>query len=83
MSDVGEGIHPMTSIECLIHMTKKAMVNRAAVSQSLGHNRAYINSLITSSNDLRISTLASLADKMGYTVQVVGHGETITLKPKE
>lgn len=74
---------PLTSMDCLKHMLEASMVNRAELSRRMGKSRSYISSTLQHTNDLKTSTLVELANAMGYTVQVVGHGETITLKPKE
>ncbi len=69
----------MDSKAALAHVVSCSGKSKAAISKELGKSDGYISSLFTMGRAPGTDVLASIAAACGYTLQLVGHGETLTL----
>lgn len=69
----------MDSREALRHIVDKSGKSQRLISKELGHNDRYIATTLSGGRAPGTDVLATIAQACGYTLQLVGHGETLTL----
>ena len=69
----------MDGITALRRMVKHSGLSGRQVSKDMGKSVNYISSALGQGSDPTAGTLADVAAVCGYTLQLVGHGETLTL----
>ena len=69
----------MDSREALRHIVSKSGKSQRLISKELGHNDRYIATTLSGGRAPGTDVLATIAKACGYALQLVGHGETITL----
>lgn len=69
----------MDSRQALEHVVSASGLTKAELSRRLGRSEGYVSSLFSMHRAPGSDLLASIAQACGYQLQLVGHGETITL----
>lgn len=69
----------MDSRQALAHVVAKGGKSKAALSRELGRSEGFVSSLFSMHRAPGVDLMASIAKACGYDLQLVGHGETITL----
>lgn len=63
------------------HMVASAGMSYAQVSRELNRNDRYLSIMLNDATTPRADLLARIAEVCGYSLQLVGHGETLEIKP--
>ena len=69
----------MDTNACVRHMLDKAGMSPYAVSLAMGRAHSYMGQALKRKGGIGAPVLAEIAQACGYTLQLVGHGETLTL----
>lgn len=71
----------MKTFEAIEHMLKQTKTSKRSLSLRIGKSGNYLVNSIASNKDMSAMNLARMAHEMGYTVQLVGHDEVLTIDP--
>lgn len=69
----------MDTNACVRHMLDKAGMSPYAASLAMGRAHSYMGQALKRKGGIGAPVLAEIAKACGYTLQLVGHGETLTL----
>lgn len=69
----------MDATDALRHMVDVSGLGGYGVSRAAGRAPSYVSVVLRRHGDVACSVLADLATACGYSLQLVGHGETLTL----
>lgn len=69
----------MDATEAIRHMVDVSGLGGYGASRAAGRAPSYVSVVIRRHGDVATGVLADLAAVCGYSLQLVGHGETLTL----
>lgn len=69
----------LTARGALTHMVRASGLSAADVSRKIGKNESYIRKIVSVGNVPSTKLFSRTAKTCGYKVELVGHGETITV----
>ena len=71
----------MDTIEVIKHMLMHTNTSKRSLSLRIGKSQNYLVNSLASNKDMSAMNLARIAQEMGYTLQITGHGEVLTIDP--
>ena len=69
----------MNSREALAHVVRASGKSKAAISRGIGKSSNYVSALFSMNRAPGTDLLAKIARECGYTLQLVGHGEVLSI----
>lgn len=72
----------MNSREALAHVVRASGKSKAAISRGVGKSSNFVSALFSMKRAPGTDLLAEIAQECGYTLQLVGHGETLQIDGK-
>jgi len=72
----------MEALQALRHMVNMSGKSTKAVSRDMGIADTYISMTLSRKSVPKLDTFVDIAEACGYSVQIVGHDETISIDGK-
>ena len=69
----------MRGIDAMRHMVGASGRSQREISVALGHAPTYVSTLLAQGSSPSIDNLARVAALTGHRIEIVGHGETLTI----
>lgn len=69
----------MKTFEAIEHMLKQTKTSKRSLSLCIGKSENYLVNSLATNKDMSAMNLARIAKEMGYTVQIVGHDDVLTI----
>lgn len=73
----------MNDAETIRHMCEKSGMSMREVSEKMGKHANFLSATLSRGGGVGVSTLANVAKICGYVLQVNGHGEIVTVEPRQ